>query len=519
MANKKIFASASQGQKAPAADSVNEAGGSAYAFTPRHTLAQYVATGCLNNTYYTTAEDQLETILKMAEKVDLNFVAKTAVYCRERGFMKDTPAALAAYIAAKDTALLARIFPKVIDNGKMLRNFVQMVRSDKFGRKSFGTRPKKLVQDWIKNREDAMLFNDSVGNEPSLADIIKMVHPKPTNKARNALYAYMIGREYVEKDLPTVVKQFESYKKGDRKTVPDVSFQMLTALELGTEEWTTIAKNAKWHQTRMNLNTFARHGVFGVKGMTDMIADRLRDAESIKKVKVFPYQLLMAYSAADDEVPLKVKNALQDAMEIAISNVPAIDGQIFVCPDVSGSMDSPVTGNRGTATSKVTCIDVASLVAAAFLRKNEEAKILPFSDDVRACKLNPRDSVMTNAKKLASLPRGGTNLSAPLTVLNRAKVMGDLIVFVSDNESWMDSNGYGQRTEAMAQWSEFKRRNPKAKMVCIDITPNSSTQAKESKDIMNIGGFSDAVFDIVGLFASGKLNDGHWVGEIESVEL
>ena len=44
--------------------------------------------------------------------------------------------------------------------------------------------------------------------------------------------------------------------------MPDVPFQMLTSLELKTEHWKQIASNAPWQMTRMNLNTFARHGVF-----------------------------------------------------------------------------------------------------------------------------------------------------------------------------------------------------------------------------------------------------------------
>ena len=38
---------------------------------------------------------------------------------------------------------------------------------------------------------------------------------------------------------------------------------MLTALPLGKSDWIEIARNAPWQATRMNLNTFARHGVFG----------------------------------------------------------------------------------------------------------------------------------------------------------------------------------------------------------------------------------------------------------------
>jgi 60 kDa SS-A/Ro ribonucleoprotein len=146
-------------------------------------------------------------------------------------------------------------------------------------------------------------------------------------------------------------------------------------------------------------------------------------------------------------VPATVREALQDAMEVAIENVPSIKGRVFVCPDVSGSMQSAVTGQRPGATSATRCIAVAALVAAAVLRKNPHADVLAFSDDVVPCRLNPRDSVMTNAQKLASLPSGGTNCSAPLRHMNRHGMRADLVIFVSDNMSWVDGHGGGRSTE------------------------------------------------------------------------
>lgn len=56
-------------------------------------------------------------------------------------------------------------------------------------------------------------------------------------------------------------------------------------------------------------------------------------------------------------------------------------------------------------------------------------------------------------------------------------------------------------------------------MVCIDIQPYATTQAQEREDILNIGGFSDQVFDVITEFAAGRLNADHWVGVIESVTL
>ncbi len=118
-------------------------------------------------------------------------------------------------------------------------------------------------------------------------------------------------------------------------------------------------------------------------------------------------------------MPSEIRKALLDAMEVATHNVPKIDEQVYVFPHISGSIHSPVTGHRAGGTTATRCIDVSALVAAAVMRRNPNTEVIPFSDHVVDCRLNSRDSVMTNAKKLAKLPSGGTNCSAPLAHLNK----------------------------------------------------------------------------------------------------
>ncbi len=524
MPNKKIFKTLA-GLFTPRADTVNEAGGVAYKLTPEQALAQYAVTGCFNNTFYADGAEQLDKVLALTADIDPAFIAKTAVYARESGLMKDMPALLLAVLSVKDKQLFEAVFPRIIDNGKMLRNFVQIMRSGVVGRKSLGSLPKRMVREWFDKREPEQIFRQSVGQSPSIADILKMVHPKPGDAERESLYGYFIGRDIDADKLPDIVKRFERYKNGDSRELPDVPFRLLTALPLGQAEWTDIARKAPWQMTRMNLNTFQRHGVFDHPAITDLIAKRLRDRDAIRKARVFPYQLLAAYKAADanTEIPREITEALQDAMEIAIENVPAINGKIWIFPDVSGSMHSPVTGYRKGSTSTVRCLDVAALFTAAILRKNPTAEVIPFSDGVVNVRLNARDSVMTNAQKLASLPAGGTNCSAPLYEMNLRKAKGDVVIYVSDQESWIDSPHYGRfgggATETMNQWSEFKSRNREAKLVCIDLQPYGHTQARERADILNVGGFSDTVFDLIAKFAQAGMNAGHWTGVIEQVEL
>jgi len=517
MANTTLFRSLI-GALIPKADARNEASGPAYALPPQHALAQYAATGCLNTTFYASAESQLDRVLDLCGRVTPEFVAKTAVYCRERGHMKDMPALLLASVSRRDPKLLDRVFDRVVDTPRMLRTFVQVVRSGATGRKSLGSAPKRCVRRWLDQRTDAALFAASVGNAPSLMDVVKMVHPKPSTPEREALYGYLLGREVARETLPAVVQQFEAFKAGDRLNVPDVPFQMLTAVGLSRREWCDVARRGSWQMTRMNLNTFARHGVFQEPKMTEQIAARLRDASEIARSRVFPYQLLAAYRSADSAVPSAVRDALEDAMELAIANVPRIDGQVYVCPDVSGSMRSPITGRRKGATTTVRCVDVAALVTAAIIRRNPTAEVLPFEQLVIRLRLSPRDSVMTNAERLASVGGGGTCVSAPLAQLNGRKAKGDLVVIVSDNQSWVDAAG-ARGTAMLREWNVFRACNPRARLVLVDLQPYSTTQATEREDILNVGGFSDQVFEVLAEFAAGRLHSTHWVGLMESVAL
>jgi 60 kDa SS-A/Ro ribonucleoprotein len=505
MASKTLFRSTA-GRLAPRTDTMNEAGGRAFALPPKQALAQLAATGCLGHVFYATAEEQLDTVLALAMEVEPEYLAKLAIYARRRAFMKDMPALLCTVLAVRDVQLLKRIFLQVIDNGRMLRNFAQIIRSGQVGRKSFGTAPKKLLQAWINARPIPALFRDSVGNDPSLADVIKMVRPKAPDAEREAFYGWLIGAQDVQATaLPELVRQFEAYKTTLTGPVPDVEFRLLTALPLTTTAWKEIAARSPWHMTRMNLNTFARHGVFDDPGLVKVIANRLRDENEVRRSRCFPYQLFAAYLNVDATVPTEVTNAIQDAAEIATQNVPVYEGAVYVMPDVSGSMSSPITGNRGDATSKIRCIDVAALVAACVLRRNPSAEVIPFETDVvsstRLPRLNPRDSIMTNATKLAAIGGGGTDCSAPLRWLNKRKAHVDLAIFVSDNESWVDSGRrlYHGTTGTMQEWNTLVARkgNEQAKLVCIDIQPYASVQATDAKDRLNVGGFSDQVFEVI----------------------
>jgi 60 kDa SS-A/Ro ribonucleoprotein len=371
------------------------------------------------------------------------------------------------------------------------------------------------------------MFSGSIGTEPTFADVVKMIRPKPESDAKKAFYAYMIGRPHDINHLPENVANFELFKlakmKGVEYPVPDVPFQMLTSLKLTTSDWADIAKNMPWKALQKNLSTLGRHGVYNDKKMVSLVADKIRNPELVRKANIFPYQLMTAYKYTEG-VPIEIRNALQEAMEIATENVPTFSKDVAFFLDVSRSMtDIPITGNRYGSSTKTLCVEVASLMAATVLRRNKNAMFLPFDLTVFSNhNINPFDSVVTNAQKMSKLGGGGTDVAGPMRVLNGLvgkENKPKLVIIASDNESWYLNGGhwhstawryYGhhfnvssQPTSLAQEWAKYKRSVPDAKLVCIDLVPNTTVQASDAKDVLNIGGFSDAIWPVIEKFSRG----------------
>jgi 60 kDa SS-A/Ro ribonucleoprotein len=275
MANKSLFASFKN--RLARADAVNEAGGRAYKRTAKAALAQLAATGCFNNTFYVRGSDQLMTLKQLiAEVDDARFLAKLAVYSRQHAMMKDMPAALLVAVWVRDPELAHAIFDRVVGNGRMLRNVFQMVRSGQFGRRGLSSSMQRAFQRWFNETPVRGLLAASIGNDPSLRDVLRMARPTPSSNDRRALFGYLTDRT-VDKwapatasDLPSQVVALRAFRAA--KSAEDqvqilrdlsVRWDLLADAAKGPKVWRAIARQMGPQALRMNLNTLLRHGVFG----------------------------------------------------------------------------------------------------------------------------------------------------------------------------------------------------------------------------------------------------------------
>lgn len=468
----------------------NRAGGKAVGLSDKETLAKYVVTCTFNDTYYATGKEHLDELKSTIDSIsDNDFLAKCAIYSRETAGMKDMPAYMLNVLYDRDRALFAKIFNRVIDSGRMLRTFVQVARSPYFKRNLSARAMRRVFQEWFDKNSSGWLFSNSLGNDPSFADIVKMTHVKAGK--HQDLFAYFLDKEYNEANLPNKLQDYLAWKRDRSRNVPDVNFRMLDSEKLSTEEWASVLKSCSWNTLRMNLATFSRHNVFDKKENLKFACEKL---ESEMPKNVFPYEVFAAYKMNKNN--LKLSNSLNEVMEKSVENLPTFKGRTIIAIDNSSSMSSALSDK-----SSISCADVAAMFGACIARNSENCTVLTFMHRVNNSYKNPKMSILTFAEKLSN-SCGGTSIASVLDYIKNQGIEFDNLVIVSDCESWEDDSYTSGSFDSM--WE--KMCNGK-KLISIDLAPSAYTNAStKRKNNLFVGGFNDSVWTVIKNFLENSEN-------------
>jgi 60 kDa SS-A/Ro ribonucleoprotein len=481
------------------ADTTNLAGGLAYTSEAPVALAKFLVCGFLSNTYYANAEDQLATLTDLAAKCEPSFVACASVYAREVGKMKDMSLVGLGLLRKSSKEHYKQVFARVCSDGRMLRGFITLIRSGLFGSKNLVNSDRKLIQAWFDSRTDKQIWDDSIGNNPSIQDVVNLAHPKPNTPEKEAMLRYVMKGEETQ-DLNPLVTAFEQWKKEPAGALPDVPYLRLSTFTLTPPQQEQLAFKMTWNQLRQNLNSLVKKGGI-TEGNVDAVCEKLARESLVLRSGVLPYAIYttLLNLPQNTTVEKKLWDAMSTALDFSVQNVPKLPENTVIAIDVSGSMGSRLSSKN--VNGGISCAQVAMLMACSILKNNPYAMVLTFDTTCKkVLTLNSKDTIMTNISKIR-FNGGGTDCGCAVAYVNNHSIKTDLFIMLSDSESWAGVVDNWGMTGMQSHLNVLKVANEGLKTVLIDIVPNK-TQQVVGKDILCIGGFSDRVFEVVGNWVS-----------------
>ncbi len=500
------------------ADAINPEGFPSFKRSDEEAYLQVLLTNTLSGTFYAQESDLLQESLALHASMtqrDPAFAARALVYARHAGMMRLQPIVGLAYLSKADHDLFHKVFGRVILTPGDLTDFVEIVRGG-VTPGGMGRSIKTAINGWLNGLSEYHAIKYASGGQGySLRDVLRVTHPQPVNPVQDAIFMWLTDpakwQTTAAHDLTPQIKTFEQIKhlsgEGDQADLRAMieagrlPYEVVTGVvKPDVETWAGLLRQMPYLALLRHLNGLQRAGVLADHAHATYTAERLTNGEALRKAKILPFQLYTAYRMFNATVPAEqiVADALVAAMDAAFVNLPDLGGKVCIAPDVSGSMSGFIA-----RLTKVRYIDIAGVFAGALLKANPRALVLPFENDVVNVKLNARDTLMTNADKLAKIGGGGTAVSAPVSYLLDHKITMETFIGITDNIEWAtDQSG---RHGFLPTWNEYKDTiGPDAQAFLITIAPYRHAVAPQTApDIHYIYGWSDSVLQYIALTRQG----------------
>lgn len=449
-------------------------------------------------------------------------LARATLLAHRRGH-DDMATLLLAHLSRRAPDLFARTFPQTITTGDRLRALVRHLRSGAAGRTSLGSRPKAMLRDWIDRATVGDLLLAAIGTAPSLADIIRMVHPRPATPERAALYRWLIGRRTDPATLPAELQALLAFRANPAGDPPDLPLDLFLPVTqydtpwqgLAPAQWATIARRLPVADLARRANLLHRKGAFTDPDTLARAAARLSDPAAIRAAGLGPVRLFALLRALDADAPAALQAAMQTAALAALDAAPATTGAFLLCADASMAMTRRATAARRGAITALHGHEALDLLTAALTRGNRDARLMPFTDTAFDITRPTEGPLPTRAKSLAVLRKGGSNAAIPLMALAKMRKTIDTIVLVTANTAW---GGTVTDKDAMATaWQRIRAHNPRARLLCLRLRPDMPEPLPltlpDGPDVLHLTGFSDAVLDRIRDFLAGRDETAYLTGD------
>ena len=471
---------------------VNRAGGEAYTQDPRLELASILLTSFAQDQYYRSSEQTFAELADLLTRIDPLFAAKAAVYARTEFGLRSITHVLAAELAlhASGKPWAKAFYDRIVKRPDDMLEIAAYY----FGQGGT-TLPNAMKKGFAVafDRFDGYQLAKYRGERKSvtLVDLVNLVHPVPTRQNAQALQALVADElrntQTWETKLTRAGQEAGSEEdKAERKA--EAWAELIAADKLG------------YFALLRNLRNIAEQA----PELIDPVCTLLTDEKRIRQSLVLPFRFITAFDAvneADVEGKRQLLDALNQALELSLANVPVFPGRTLVVLDDSGSM-TWAHNKEGVAPIRI------GAIFAAMLFKSNNADLMRFSDDASYVRAYHRDSVATIANNLVKNARSaGTNFHA---IFQQAANVYDRIIILSDMQGWM---GHASPAKDLTEYK--RRKNADPHIYSIDLQGYGTLQFPE-RNVYALAGVSDKVFSLMRLLEEDRQV---LVNKIESIAI
>ncbi len=448
----------------------NLAGGQAYSQSNELALVSLLLTSFVNDQFYRNSQTTLDELRTLVSKVkDKEFVAKAAIFARDRFGMRSITHALAGELTSQLNGAEwgKKFYDKVVvrvDDMTEILSYYLAYKTSKDSPKFPNSLKKGFAKAFDKFDGYQLAKYKSENKDVKLVDLVNIVHPVPTVRNSAALEALVKGE----------LKSTETWESKLSKA-GQIAESEEDLAQLKADAWDELISTRKigYFALLRNLRNIITQSPKSVKAACELLVDE----KMIKNSRVLPFRFSTAYEEISNLGSSKevrdVLVAINQALDISVCNVPKFDGETLVVMDVSGSMSGKPS-------------EIASLFGA-ILAKVNNCDVMTFSTNAQYKQYNPMDSVLT-IRGSFRYSGGGTNFRS---IFEKANKKYDRIIILSDMQGWM---GYETPTR---QFAEYKKRfgaNPF--VYSWDLAGYGTLQFPE-QNVFALAGFSDKVFDIM----------------------
>ena len=456
----------------------NHDGHVAYAMKDKAKLVTQVLTSFFNEAkfYGDNSADMAATIRKVIA-TDPAFVSKLAVFARREFNMRTVSHVLAAYLAHEingkpyTRATVKGICLRGDDATELLAFYLST-----FG-KPVPNSLKKGLADVLGGWDEYTLAKyKGDGKIVKMRDVLCLSRPTPKDDAQSDMWKRLLDGKLA---TPVTWETELSAKGNNKKTWEEL-------IASGKMGYMAVLRNLR---NMVNANPSNMDEVWAM----------IENPALVKRSRQLPFRFLSAYKSLSGmrHVGSRAYDALENAVDASIENIPKLPGTTVIAVDTSGSMSGAVS-----AKSDIRCVEIGMMLGLIANRICDNSIFYTFDDIIHKYAHSRRTGILETCVRNAAAG-GGTNMSLPFQEMIRQGVKADRVIIISDN---MCNSGYTWYTCKPVQSlaDEYRRKSGNDIWVhAIDLQGYGTQQFAGPKTNI-IAGWSEKVFNFILLAEQGE---------------